>query len=398
MAAFLALLFAYVLSQFYRAFLAVVATDLSRDLGLGPAELGMISAVWFIGFAFAQFPVGWALDRFGPRRTIAGFMTGAVGGAGLLSLSTGYAGALASMALIGIGCAPVLMGSMYLFGRIYPVHRFTMMSSLMLGLAAAGNLLGATPLALMAEALGWRTAMAGIAAITGLAVAIVFAVVRDPPVLATETPASALAGLSDVAAIRSLWPMLPLTAMGYAVVISTRALWIGPFFGEVHAFDATARGNAALAMAAAMALGALAYAPIERLLGHPKPAVAFGSAATAACFLALGTFGNGHPMLSIILLTAVGFLGMTYAVFMSHACRFFPPALLGRGVTFMNFGFIGGAGLVQWLSGLFVAAGQRAGEPASVTFGHLFLIFGAVLLAATAVYAAAPRGPEASER
>ena len=58
MPAFLALLFAYVLSQFYRAFLAVVASDLSRDLGLGPAELGMISAVWFVTFAFAQFPVG----------------------------------------------------------------------------------------------------------------------------------------------------------------------------------------------------------------------------------------------------------------------------------------------------------------------------------------------------
>ena len=52
MPAFLALLFAYVLSQFYRAFLAVVASDLSHDLGLGPAELGMVSAVWFVAFAY----------------------------------------------------------------------------------------------------------------------------------------------------------------------------------------------------------------------------------------------------------------------------------------------------------------------------------------------------------
>ena len=392
MPAFLALLFAYVLSQFYRAFLAVVASDLSRDLGLGPAELGMISAVWFVAFAFAQFPVGWALDRFGPRRTIAGFMTAAVAGASLLSLTTGYAGALAAMALIGVGCAPVLMGSMYLFGRIYPAHRFTMLSSLMLGLAAAGNLLGATPLALAAEALGWRTAIAGIAAITALAVAVVFAVIRDPPMLAAEARASAIAGLADVAAIRSLWPMLPLTLVGYAVVISTRALWIGPFFGEVHGFDATARGNAALAMAAAMAVGALAYGPMDRLLGHPKPAVLIGSVATAACFLAVGVWGVRDATVSILLLTAIGFLGMTYAVFMSHACLFFSPALLGRGVTFMNFSFIGGAGVAQWLSGLFVDAAQRAGEPPSVTFGRLFLIFGAVLLAAAAVYATAPRG------
>jgi MFS family permease len=79
--------------------MAVVATDLSRDLGLDAAERGMISVIWFVAFAFAQFPVGWALDRFGPRRTSSSFMTGAVAGATLLALSTNYAGALASMAL-----------------------------------------------------------------------------------------------------------------------------------------------------------------------------------------------------------------------------------------------------------------------------------------------------------
>jgi hypothetical protein len=88
---------------------------------------------------------------------------------------------------------------------------------------------------------------------------------------------------------------------------------------------------------------------------------------------------------------------MTYAVFMSHACLFFRPALLGRGVTFMNFAFIGGAGVAQWLSGLFVEAAQRAGEPPAVTFGRLFLIFGAVLLAAAAIYAVGPRGPAAGQ-
>jgi len=45
MPAFLTLLLAYTLSQFYRAFLAVIAGDLARDLSLTPAELGNLSAV-----------------------------------------------------------------------------------------------------------------------------------------------------------------------------------------------------------------------------------------------------------------------------------------------------------------------------------------------------------------
>ena len=39
-----------------------------------------MSSAWFIVFALMQFPVGWALDFYGPRRTVLPLMTiGAVG-------------------------------------------------------------------------------------------------------------------------------------------------------------------------------------------------------------------------------------------------------------------------------------------------------------------------------
>ena len=71
MLAFAVLLTAYLLSQFFRAFLAIVSVELSTELHLDAAQLGQISAIWFAVFALAQFPVGVALDRFGPRRTIS---------------------------------------------------------------------------------------------------------------------------------------------------------------------------------------------------------------------------------------------------------------------------------------------------------------------------------------
>ena len=44
------------------------------------ADLGNISACWFAVFALAQFPVGAALDRIGPRRTVPLLMLAAVAG------------------------------------------------------------------------------------------------------------------------------------------------------------------------------------------------------------------------------------------------------------------------------------------------------------------------------
>jgi sugar phosphate permease len=64
--AFGALLFAYILSQFYRAFLAVIAVDLARDLSLDAAGLGNLSAIWFAAFALAQFPLFLSPFLLGP--------------------------------------------------------------------------------------------------------------------------------------------------------------------------------------------------------------------------------------------------------------------------------------------------------------------------------------------
>ena len=81
-----ALAVAYVLSQFFRSFLAVIAPELSADVGATSADLGTVSGAWFLSFAAMQIPVGLALDRIGPRRTASVvFALGAGGGAALFA-------------------------------------------------------------------------------------------------------------------------------------------------------------------------------------------------------------------------------------------------------------------------------------------------------------------------
>jgi predicted MFS family arabinose efflux permease len=394
MVTFAILCTAYVLSQFYRSFLAIVAPNLTQELGMGPAELGALSGIWFGAFALAQFPIGWALDTFGPRRTVAGAMIGAVVGALLVSAAQSFALMMVAMAFIGIGCAPVLMGSMFVVGRSYPPERFAILSSVVLGLGTAGVLLAATPLALAVEAFGWRISMAAIGVLTALVTLGVFVLVRDPPkaMRADAQTASAWGDLKSIISLRSLWPLMPLTFVAYAVVAAERSLWIGPYLLEVHGLDAIARGNAILAMSVAMSIGAFAYGPIERLFRDAKTTVLLGSVVTGSAFLVLG-FASPGTIAAVAVLSVIGGFGLTYAILMSHARLFFPEHLLGRGVTLMNFLFISGAGLLQAASGLFVQSLASAAVPAETAFGQLHIGFGAMLLAATAIYVLAPRRP-----
>jgi len=393
---FLVLLLAYLFSQFYRAFLAVVATDLTRDLGFGAAELGDLSASWFIAFALAQFPIGYALDHAGPRRTIAGFMALAVAGAALFAAAWSYGSALAGMALIGIGCGPVLMGAIYLFGRSYPPERFAVLSSSLLGLSSIGNLLAATPLTHAVEAFGWRGAMAGIAGATAVAALLVLLLITDPPRLTQPSGGKrggALADLVTIGKVRALWPIFAMSAVSYAVVAAERGLWIGPFLKDVYGLGAEARGDAAFAMGLAMTVGAIAFGPLERLAGGPKPVVLASGISTGSAFLMLGLLPGMPALGAMACLTLIGGTGLSYAILMAHGRLFYSQALLGRGVTLQNFLFIGGTSVLQAMSGRFVQAAGAAGSPPESAFQSLHLGFGLLLLGASAIYLFAPARP-----
>ncbi|SFU82292.1 Predicted arabinose efflux permease, MFS family [Methylobacterium sp. 174MFSha1.1] len=391
MTSFLVLLLTYTISQFDRGFLAMVAPDLGPDLGLQPSDLALLSAGWFLAFAAGQVPTGLLLDRIGPRRTVAGFLVAAALGAACLGLAQGFSGAAAAMALIGLGCAPALMGGLYLFGRVYPPERFAMLSSLMIGLGTAGDLLGSTPLALASHALGWRAILFGLSAVTLAAAGLVLWLIVDPPRLADPPRTSVWHGFAEVARMRALWPVFPVVFVSYAVVIATRSLWVGSYLGSVHGLDALQRGNGTLAMSAAMAAGAIGYGPLERLVRDPKRTALGGCLVTGLALASLGLFGGSSTALAVALLALTGAAGLSYGILMAHARLFFPAHLLGRGVAFMNIVFMGGAAALQGLSALFVLG--TGGLSPDALYGRLFLAYGLALLAATAVYAFAPREP-----
>jgi sugar phosphate permease len=89
----------YYLSYLFRTINALISGHLISDTGLGTADLGLLTSVYFTSvyflvFAAAQIPIGILLDRFGPRRVQSALLLVAAAGAGLFAMSTGVAVAL----------------------------------------------------------------------------------------------------------------------------------------------------------------------------------------------------------------------------------------------------------------------------------------------------------------
>lgn len=372
---------AYVLSQFYRAFLAVLSDVLRVDIGAGPDDLATASGLWFLAFAAMQIPVGWALDTLGPRRTASSLLLiGGGGGALIFALAQSPLHVNIAMLLIGIGCSPVLMASFFVFARVYSAAMFATLGSMMIGVGSLGNLAGSVPLAMAVDAFGWRGSLFVLSAVTAVVAAGVFVFVKDPERIEHSDGGSVLTLLK----MPALWVIFPLMFVNYVPSGALRGLWIGPYMTDVIGGDA---GLATLVMACAMIVGTFAYGPLDRIFGTRKWVAFTGNTLGALFCIALGMgFAEGYWQ-SVLLFAGVGFFGMSFPLLMAHGRAFVPPHLAGRGVTLMNLFGIGGVGLFQVISGRMHKTLSETAVDVADPYHTLFLFFGCLLLLGVAIYA-----------
>ncbi|WP_299880752.1 MFS transporter [uncultured Sulfitobacter sp.] len=374
---------AYVLSQFFRAFLAVLTPILGADIGASADDLARASGLWFLAFAAMQIPVGWALDTLGPRRTAGWILLGGGGGgAAIFALATAPWHIDVAMTLIGVGCSPVLMASFYIFGREYPPARFAVLASLMLAIGSSGNLVAAYPMALAAELVGWRASLWALASLSTLVALGIFAFVRDPAPVEGEESGSLLA----LFRVRALWLIYPLIGVSYAISIAVRGLWIGPYLSDTFAATVSQIGTASLVMGIGMVVGALAYAQADRMLPSRKWMIVGGSVLILGFGGVLITAPTRSLLLSATMMAATGFFGANYAVLMAHGRSFLPPALIGRGVTMLNLFSIGGVGVLQVLSGRVYRSALANGAAPTEAYVAVFTLFVASLALGLAFY------------
>jgi MFS family permease len=174
-----ALLFCY--AFFQRVAPSVMIDSLMRDLAVGGALLGNLSAFYFYAYASLQIPVGLMVDRWGPRRVLSiSAAFGAVGSvvfASAESLNAAYLGRL----MIGAGAAFAFVGSLKLATAWFPTSRFAQLTGMTMMAGMIGGIGGQAPLAALVEATNWRTTLVGAATAGALIGAAIWLIVRDRP-------------------------------------------------------------------------------------------------------------------------------------------------------------------------------------------------------------------------
>ncbi|UWQ99765.1 MFS transporter [Rhodobacteraceae bacterium S2214] len=377
------LVLAYGLSQFYRAFLAVLAPDLQVDIGAMPDDLAAASGVWFLVFAAMQIPIGVALDRVGPKLTaVVMFALGAGGGAFVFAMAQSPIHVIIAMGLIGLGCAPVLMASYFIFARTYSPAVFATLAGATIGIGSLGNLAGASPMAWAVTTYGWRETMQGLGIVSLLVAVLIWVTVKNPPTVETEHRGSVF----DLLKMPQLWPLYALMFVNYAPAAGLRGLWAGPYLRDVYGADVSLIGQVTFVMGLAMIAASFAYGPLERLFRTRKWVIIAGNTLSVVSLLILSIVPDPGVWVSAALLAAIGFGGSTFPLLVAHSKAFFPAHLTGRGVTLVNLFSIGGVGVAQFATAPLHTYGVGMAGGFTTAYGLIFAFFLVTVLCGLIAY------------
>jgi predicted MFS family arabinose efflux permease len=370
---------AYMLSYLFRTVNAVISPELTTELGISAASLGLLTSAYFLAFAATQVPAGMLLDRYGPRRVEPVLLLVAAGGALAFAASDGLAGLAFSRVLIGAGVAVCLMSPLKAISAWYPGNRQASLSGWMMVAGGSGALLATAPLAAALTVVSWRVVFVALAVATVAAAALLFFTVPDvPPPAHAPDWAEQWRGVKRVFRSPRFWWLCPLAATAMGSFMAIQGLWSVPWLMEIDGYTRAVAAAHLLVLGIAIVIGYFGLGLFATRLAQ--------RGIGARHLFALG-FAISIGALALITTRAVAFTYLPWALYgfgsavnvlgFTVLSEGFPRELTARANTALNLLMFGGSFAMQWGIGLFVDAARL--KLGTDTAGGLQLAFASVL-------------------
>jgi sugar phosphate permease len=342
----------YAISYFYRNANAIIEGNLVRELGLGPADLGLVTSVYFISFAAFQLPLGVLLDRYGPRRTESILLLFAALGAVLFARAESLSGLIVGRLLIGLGVSACLMAAFKAYVLWFSSDRLAMINGLQMVAGGLGALGATIPLQNALSYTDWRGVFMGLAVITVIASICLWVFLPEKERTDEKLPSLKLQlkEMGQVFRSRIFWGIAPLAAISQGANMAIHGLWMKPWLRDVTGLSADNAAQLLFAMTLAFIGGFLTLGLIaEKLTQIYDIGLISISVFGMTLFLFVqGTMiygGLGSPLILVILL---GFFGTASILVYAGYAQIFPKNLSGRVSTMQNLLVFMGAFILQW--------------------------------------------------
>jgi MFS family permease len=385
----------YYLSYLFRSINALIAGDLSTDLGLSAADLGALTSAYFLVFAAVLLPCGVLLDRCGPRLIDSALLLLAAVGSLVFALAEGVWTLMLGRALIGLGVAVGLMAGLKAIVLWFPPQRIALANGWYIMLGALGALSATGPAELVVQGVGWRGMFAILAAACAAVALLILLVVPEKKQTQGAGGAPKVSFLTVFRDPR-FWRIAPLGSTGVGMSWSLQGLWAAPWLTDVAGLHRAAVVEHLTLMAAvlsgsALLLGALA----ERLRRVGISTETFLAGTLILSMAAQLALLFGLPVSTHLLFAIIAAAGATTVLSFASLARYFPKEIVGRANAALGVLNMGTAFGLQCLAGLLIAQWPADGGHYPAQAHQVALAAGLALqLVGLAVFLAPRRRPQ----
>jgi MFS family permease len=370
--------FGYFLSCLLRAITATLSPVLTLEFELMAADLGLLAGGYFLGFASMQIPLGYLLDKFGPKKIVSSFLLIAFIGTLSFALAQSFSGLLISRILIGVGVSACLMAPLTGYRIWFAENQQQRANSWMLMIASLGFLSSTLPVQLLLPSLGWRWLFGGIAGLILISIFLMLAFIPKWDHQKGESLENPVrqGSLSDVWKNKFFISVIPMGLFNYGGLMAIQTLWAGPWMIRVAGYTPLESATGLFWINITMLVSFF-------LWGYFLPRI------TNLGFSALKILKLGLPVSFLVMLTIIilgskaGAFYITLFILSSIFLSVTQPAvglsfqshLAGKALTSFNLLIFLGTFIMQWVMGLVIDLVKNYGYTEIIGFKAAFSFF-----------------------
>ena len=232
---FIVFAFGYFLSTLLRAITATLSPVLTSEFSLQAADLGLLAGGYFLGFGSMQIPLGYLLDKHGPKKIVSSFLLIAFIGVTAFALSKNFSSLFISRILIGVGVSACLMGPLTAY-RIWFADKYQQrLNSWMVMVGSFGYICSSLPVQLLLPNYGWRLVFGGLAVLTIICIGLILLIAPSWEDQNKENK-DKIGSLGEVWKNDFFRSLIPIGIFNYGGMFAILTLWAGPWMTRVSGY------------------------------------------------------------------------------------------------------------------------------------------------------------------
>ena len=373
---FLVFAFAFFISNLLRSIIATLSPILTSEFNLTAGNLGLLAGGYFLGFTCMQIPLGFLLDKHGPKKIVSSFLIIAIVGTASFALAQNFASLLISRVFIGIGVSACMMGPLTGY-RIWFADKYQQRAnSWMLMVANIGFVFSTLPVQILLPIIGWRWIFVGITFLIIISIVFILLFIPSWDRKFEKNENKLEDKLSNIWSNKFFKSVIPLGFFNYGGMYAIQTLWAGPWMVRVTGYSPleSAIGLFWINFIALIGFFVWGYIlpKISKYGLNSFKLMKFGLPISYLVFLSIIMIGSkaGAFLLTIYILTSIVLTLVQPAVGLS-----FPKHLAGKSLTSFNFVIFLGTFTMQWGMGLIIDLSKSLGKSEITSFQISFFVY-----------------------